>query len=148
LERSVAIGRRVSVDEGVLEEAARSPVARLATAAPKGQIDLVPITFALAGTTVVTAVDHKAKQTRRLQRLANIARDPRVTVLVDHYDDDWSTLWWARLKGLAAVVTEGPRFADAIELLVAKYPRHYSPHPPQGPVIIIDITDVYTWRAS
>ena len=138
----------MSIDDSVLEAAALSPVARLATVAPKGQIDLVPITFALVGTTVVTAVDHKAKRTRRLQRLANIARDPRVTVLVDHYDDDWSTLWWARLKGLAAIVTDGPRFTDAIELLVAKYPRHYGSQPPAGPVIVIDVIDVNTWRAS
>ena len=69
-------------------------------------------------------------------------------MLVDHYDDDWSTLWWARLRGRAVVVDDGPRFADAIARLIAKYPQHYAQQPPQGPVIAVDIIDVHTWRAS
>ena len=135
-------------DDDVLESAARSPVARLATVGVSGDIDLVPITFALAGSLLVTAVDHKPKQSRQLRRLENITRDPRVTVLVDHYDDDWSTLWWARLRGVASVVHDGPVFADAIAQLIAKYPQHYAMEPPQGPVIAVDIIDVRTWRAS
>ncbi|HUP71496.1 MAG TPA: TIGR03668 family PPOX class F420-dependent oxidoreductase [Acidimicrobiales bacterium] len=134
-------------EDKLLAVAARSPVARLATLGAAG-VDLVPITFALTGSTVVTAVDHKPKQTRRLRRLDNIERDPRVTVLIDHYDDDWASLWWVRLRGFARVVDEGPRFATAIEQLVAKYPRHYSRVSPAGPVIEIDVTEVRTWRAS
>ena len=136
-------------DETVLAAAARAPVARLATVAVSGAIDLVPITFALTEMTLVTAVDHKPKRTTRLRRLDNIARDPRVTVLVDHYDnEDWSSLWWARLRGRAVVVGDGPEFDQAIGKLIAKYPQHYREHPPQGPVIVIDIDDVHTWRAS
>ena len=135
------------VEDKLLVAAARSPVARLATIGPSG-VDLVPITFALAGSTIVTAVDHKPKQTRRLRRVENIGRDPRVTVLIDHYDDDWTSLWWVRLRGLARVIDDGPRFAAAVEQLVAKYPRHYAGMAPAGPVIEIDVTDVRTWRAS
>jgi PPOX class probable F420-dependent enzyme len=138
----------MGADDRVLAAAAGAPVARLATVAASGDIDLVPITFAFAGRTLVSAVDHKPKRTTRLQRLDNISRDPRVTVLVDHYADDWSSLWWARLRGLAVVVAEGPRFADAIEQLVAKYPQHYGQNPPQGPAIVIDVIEVRTWRAS
>ena len=79
-------------DDALLALAARSPVARLATIGRSGEVDLVPITFVLAGATIVSAVDHKPKQTRRLRRLDNIAREPRVTVLIDHYDDDWTSL--------------------------------------------------------
>lgn len=135
-------------DATVLAAAARSPVARLATIAVSGEVDLVPITFALEGATIVSAVDHKPKQTRRLRRLDNIAHDPSVTVLIDQYDDDWAALWWVRLRGHAVVVDDGPRFDVAIAQLVAKYPQHYGPMPPQGPVIHIDITDVRSWRAS
>ena len=135
-------------DAAVLAAAARSPVARLATIAASGEVDLVPITFALMGAIIVSAVDHKPKQTRRLRRLDNIERDPRVTVLIDHYDDNWASLWWVRLRGRAVVVDDGPRFDRAIAQLVAKYPQHYGPTPPQGPVIHIDITDVRTWRSS
>ena len=66
----------------------------------RGLIDLVPITFAVVDDdSIVTAVDHKPKRTTRLQRLENIRKNPSVTVLVDHYDDDWSTLWWVRARG-------------------------------------------------
>src|SRR5688500_15454960 len=76
-------------------------VARLATRNPSGEIDLVPVVFALlGGDRLVTAVDQKPKTTRRLQRLADVEHDPRVTVLIDHYDDaDWTALWWVRLHG-------------------------------------------------
>jgi PPOX class probable F420-dependent enzyme len=143
-----AIGRVVQSDDDVLELAARWPVARLATIGESGSIDLVPITFALNGRSLVTAIDHKPKQTRQLRRLDNITRDPRVTVLVDHYDDDWSSLWWARLRGLASIVHGGAEFDDAIARLIAKYPQHYAQQPPQGPVIAVDIIEVRTWRAS
>ena len=135
-------------DDALLAVAARSPVARLATIGASGEVDLVPITFALTASTVVTAVDHKPKTTRQLRRLDNIAREPRVTVLIDHYGDDWASLWWVRLRGLAVVVDDGPRFEGAIVQLVAKYPNHYAPMPPQGPVIHIDITDARIWRSS
>ncbi|MEO8696226.1 MAG: TIGR03668 family PPOX class F420-dependent oxidoreductase [Acidimicrobiales bacterium] len=136
-------------DDKLLAAAARAPVARLATIAASGAVDLVPITFALSGPIIVTAIDHKPKQTRQLRRLDNITRDPRVTVLMDHYDDnEWSALWWVRMRGLATVIEDGPRFASAVAQLVAKYPQHYGRTPPQGPVIEITVTDVRTWSAS
>src|SRR5688500_6795481 len=101
-------------EDEIRAKAARSPIARLATIGSVGAVDLVPITFAWHGSTVVTAVDHKPKRTRRLRRLDNVSRDPRVTVLIDHYSDEWSELWWVRLRGLAVVVDEGPRFNDAV----------------------------------
>lgn len=135
-------------DEEVRAKAAAAPVARLATIGSAGAVDLVPITFAWHATTLVTAVDHKPKRTRELRRLDNIARDSRVTVLIDHYSDDWTELWWLRLRGSAIVIDDGPRFTEAIARLVAKYPRQYGGHPPEGPVIEIDVTDVRVWRAS
>jgi PPOX class probable F420-dependent enzyme len=136
-------------DDKLVRVAARSPVARLATMAASGAVDLVPITCALTGSIIVTAIDHKPKQTRQLRRLDNIVRDPRVTVLVDHYDDnEWSALWGVRMRGLATIVDDGPRFESAIAQLVAKYPQHYRQIPPLGPVIEIAVTDVRSWSAS
>ena len=67
-----------------------------------------PCTFALLGdATIVSAVDHKPKRTTALRRLANIAANPRVALLADHYDDDWEALWWARADGTARVVAPG-----------------------------------------
>lgn len=119
-------------------------MARLATHNPSGTIDLVPITFALVDDTIVTAVDHKPKRTTRLQRLENIRQNPDVTVLVDHYDDDWRTLWWARLRGRAEVhdvASEG-----VLAALSTKY-APYRGHPPAGPTIVVHVTEIATWAA-
>lgn len=78
-------------------------VARLATADGSGAPHLVPIVFALDSDVIHTCVDDKPKSTRRLRRLADIAENPRVCVLVDHYSDDWSQLWWVRIDGIATV---------------------------------------------
>ena len=79
---------------------AAARVARLATVTPDGSPHVVPIVFAVDGDTIYTAVDGKPKRSRQLQRLANIAAHPRVTVLADRYDEDWSQLWWVRADGV------------------------------------------------
>jgi PPOX class probable F420-dependent enzyme len=115
--------------------------ARLATVTPEGAPHLVPIVFALAGDTIHTAVDGKPKRHRALRRLVNIAHEPRVSVLADHYDDDWSTLWWVRADGLATVTTE-----SSPELL-ARYPQ-YATSPPPGPFLRIAVTHWQAWSAT
>jgi len=126
-------------------DVAAAPIARLATYNPAGVIDLVPITFAIVDDdTIVTAVDHKPKRTTQLQRLTNIRKNPNVTVLIDHYDDDWSTLWWVRARGVASVVDEPE--ATLVDALVAKYDQ-YRAHRPSGPTIVINVTDVAAWSA-
>jgi PPOX class probable F420-dependent enzyme len=117
-------------------------VARLATVRPDGSPHLVPVVFALDGSTVVFAVDDKPKVTRELQRLANIRADPRVSVLVDHYDEDWPALWWVRAEGRARVVDAGPALDRAVALLAEKYSQ-YAAGPPPGPAVLIDVE---TWR--
>jgi hypothetical protein len=64
-------------------------------------------------------------------------------MLIDHYEEDWSRLWWVRLRGTARIV-EDPH---AVELLVAKYPQ-YREQPPAGPVIAVTIEERSTWTAS
>ena len=95
-----------------------SRIARLATADAGGIPHVVPIVFAVDADRVYSAVDGKPKRTWALRRLANITVNPNVAVLVDHYADDWSTLWWARADGTARVV--GPDTSEgkyAIALL-------------------------------
>ena len=118
-------------------------VARLATVDPEGRPHVVPICFVLDGDTLYTAVDDKPKRTRALQRLRNVEANPRVEVLVDHYDEDWTRLWWVRLRGTARVVDD----ARALELLAAKYPQ-YAERPPAGPVIAVTVEERTEWRAS
>ena len=120
-----------------------APVARLATVDREGRPHVVPICFVVDGDTLYTAVDEKPKRTRRLRRLQNIEANPRVEVLIDHYEADWSKLWWVRLRGTAQIV-EDPR---AVDLLAAKYVQ-YRERPPAGPVIAIEIEERSEWTSS
>jgi PPOX class probable F420-dependent enzyme len=126
-------------------------VARLATLGSTGHPHLVPITFALLDdATLVTAVDHKPKRTTALRRLDNIAANPRVAVLVDHYEDDWQQLWWARADGLAPVLSpdQDPALREgAVRALCDRYPQ-YVEHPPQGALIVIDVERFSGWSAA
>jgi PPOX class probable F420-dependent enzyme len=130
---------------------ATSTVARLATVGYSGDPHLVPITFALIGeTTLVTAVDHKPKRTTALRRLANIAANPQVSVLVDHYEDDWDRLWWARADGRARVVPAGqePELrATALSALRGRY-RQYLRQPPEGDLIVVEVERFSGWAAT
>lgn len=121
-------------------------VARLATVRPDGGPHLVPITFAVEASRVVTAVDHKPKTTTDLQRLKNIAVNPSVSLLVDHYEEDWSRLWWVRVDGRATIVEAGPDRERAIFLLRDKYPRYFD-HPPHGPAILVALQRWFSWSA-
>jgi PPOX class probable F420-dependent enzyme len=119
-------------------------VARLATVDSTGAPHLVPIVFALAGDLIHSAVDAKPKRHRRLRRLANIAREPRVSVLVDHYDDDWTLLWWVRADGVARVADTS---AEALAALTAKY-QQYRDTPPPGPFLTIEVRRWSAWSAT
>jgi PPOX class probable F420-dependent enzyme len=125
---------------------ASAPVARLATVRADGSPHLVPVCFALADGTIYTAVDHKPKSTSELARLRHIAAEPRVALLADRYDEDWSRLWWVRVDGEAAVVSS-PRERDrALGALADAYPQ-YAARPPQGPVIGVEPRKWRGWRA-
>jgi PPOX class probable F420-dependent enzyme len=105
------------------------------------------VTFVLDGETVYSAVDHKPKTTHRLERLANIRRDPRVTLLVHSYGEDWSTLWWCRMRGRAEVLDEGAAADAGRRLLAGKY-EQYRGRVPAGPVIAVTIEDWAGWSAT
>jgi PPOX class probable F420-dependent enzyme len=104
----------------------------------------VAICFALDGHTLYTAIDEKPKRTRGLQRLQDIEANPRVEVLIDSYDEDWSQLWWVKLRGTAWVVDHDSR---ALELLQTKY-EQYREQPPAGPFVLIQVDQRIEWSAS
>ena len=126
-------------------EAAR--VARLATIDPDGRPNVVPCVFALEGDTVHLVVDRKPKRTARLQRIANLQRDPRATLLIDHYDEDWDALWWIRLRGRARVVDDGPALDRTLTLLRVKYAQ-YEAVALEEIAIRIDVQDWRAWSAT
>jgi PPOX class probable F420-dependent enzyme len=125
----------------------RARVARLATTDPDGRPHLVPIVFAIDGDTLYSVVDRKPKRSPRLRRIENARARPEVTILVDHYEDDWERLWWIRLRGRARILAEGEERDRAIALLTEKYPQ-YRIERPDGPVLAVDVTEIRDWSAA
>src|SRR5918999_68950 len=117
---------------------AAARVARLATVTPEGGLHLVPICFVLDGEELYSAVDEKPKRSRLLQRLENVRVHPELAVLVDHYEEDWSLLWWVRLRGAGRIVKCGREFDRALRLLAQKY-EQYRERQPRGPVLAITV---------
>ena len=107
----------------------------------------MPIVFALDGDTLYSAVDEKPKRSRTLRRMENARVRPGVSVLVDHYEDEWSRLWWVRLRGRARVLDEGAEAERALSLLAGKYGQ-YRERPPGLPVLAIDVDEWRGWSAS
>ncbi|MFI0348978.1 TIGR03668 family PPOX class F420-dependent oxidoreductase [Actinomadura sp. 9N407] len=124
-----------------------APVVRLATADEHGRPHLVAVTFAVRKGTVYTAVDHKPKSTRDLKRLDNIRANPHVSLLADHYEDDWERLWWVRVDGHAHIIEDRAQMAEPVALLAERY-HQYRDHPPEGPVIAIVIDRWTGWAAA
>ena len=114
------------------ERLAAARVGRLATVTAGGRPHVVPVCFALHGGTIYTAVDAKPKSTRALRRLENVRATGRASLLVDHYEEDWSRLWWVRVDGAAEVLDSD----DGIDALAAKY-EQYRAARPAGPLIAI-----------
>jgi PPOX class probable F420-dependent enzyme len=124
---------------------AAARVARLATSTPSGAPHLVPIVFAVVGDMIYTAVDGKPKRSTQLQRLRNVAAEPRVAVLADGYDEDWTRPWWTRADGAARIAADDEA-ASALDALREKYPQ-YAAQPPPGPVLAIDVARWSGWAA-
>ena len=135
---------------GLLESARR---ATLGTLGPDGRARLVPVCYAVetpAGHLVLwIALDAKPKAVpdpRALARVRDIERDPRVSVLVDHWSEDWSSLAWARLEGTAELV-EPPIPGNVVAALLARYPQYATHDLPVRPAIRVTVERVVSWDA-
>lgn len=124
---------------------AQARVARLATVRPDGRPHLVPVVFALDGERLYSIVDAKPKRDLDLVRLRNIAAEPRVSLLVDDYAEDWQALWWVRVDGTAAVVESGRDRDVAIRLLLEKYGQYNEWATPFGPATVVQIERWSSW---
>jgi PPOX class probable F420-dependent enzyme len=123
------------------------PVARLGTADSRGRPHLVVCTFAVDGDTVYTAVDQKPKSGRTLKRLRNVGENPAVTMLADHYSEDWETLWWVRADGRAEILTDRRQMAAPLRLLASRY-WQYREAPPTGPVLAVTVERWTGWTGA
>jgi PPOX class probable F420-dependent enzyme len=127
------------------EQFATARVARMATVATGSRPHVVPVCFALDGEVIHSAVDAKPKRSRDLRRLRNIEANPQVALLADHYEEDWTRLWWARADGVARLYERGePEHARAVELLAARYDQ-YGDSLPEGTAIVIEVERWSGW---
>ena len=128
---------------------AAAQVARLATVTPDGRPHIVPITFAAEGDRIYSIIDSvKPKSSLALARLHNVEANPRVSLLVDEYDDDWQRLWWVRADGKAWTVADGPNREQAIGVLQAKHPQYRDVGLQFGPAMIVDVERWIGWSAE
>ena len=118
----------------------------LATIAPGGRPRLVPVCYASDGGTIVIAVDEKPKRPGELARIRDIRRDPRVTLLVQRYDDAWQQLAWIRVEGEAAIIERGAHRPGALAALRARYPQYAAMRLESLPLIVITPGRVVSWR--
>jgi PPOX class probable F420-dependent enzyme len=129
----------------------RSRVARLATLDETGYPHLVPVCYATDGHAYYSAIDAKPKRVppERLQRVRNIRANPRVALLIDHYEEDWRALGYVLIQGRAELLSEGPERDAARGLLTAKYPQ-YTRMPLADTGLVVKITPerVIAWNAS
>lgn len=130
--------------EEMRSRVAGARVGRLATIDLDGRPNVVPIVFAVEGDTIYTSVDDKPKRSTRLRRLSNIERDPRVTILVDHYEEAWPALWWVRVRGTARVVEPDAERDRALDALRHKY-EQYARVSPGEVVVAVDAEDWSGW---
>jgi PPOX class probable F420-dependent enzyme len=123
------------------------PVARLGTADAQGRPHVVVVTFAVEGDAIYSAVDQKPKSGAYLKRLRNVGENPWVTVLADHYSEDWDRLWWVRADGRAAILADQRQMAAPLRLLASRY-RQYRQAPPTGPVLAVTVERWSGWAAG
>jgi PPOX class probable F420-dependent enzyme len=125
-------------------------VGHLATADVSGAPHVIPVCFAFNGTTIYSVLDQKPKRAAltRLKRVRNIQANPRVSLVVDHYDEDWQRLWYILLTGEAGLLLDGDQQETAIALLRQKYPQYRGMDIDQNPVIKITPIRIIGWSAT
>jgi PPOX class probable F420-dependent enzyme len=124
-------------------------VAHLATADENGQPHVIPICFVFDGKCFYSAIDEKPKRTapRKLKRLRNIEENPRVSLVIDRYDEDWNKLAYVLVFGKARVVVSGVNYRKAVNLLRRKYPQYRTMSIDRLPMILIRPTRTTSWGA-
>lgn len=127
-------------------------VGRLATADSGGQPMVVPICYAFDGHALYSAVDAKPKQIplEKLKRIRNLRENPRVSIVIDEYQEDWTRLRYVIIQGQADLLTEGPQFAHGVDLLLAKYSQYRTLGLPRDRGLMIRVTPsrVSSWQYS
>ena len=140
----------VELSPALVESLAAARIGHLATVSADGVPHVIPVCYALHGAAIYSVLDQKPKRTSltRLRRVRNIQANPRVALVVDHYDEDWGRLWYILITGQADLLLDGEEQSKAIKILRRKY-RQYREMPiDPNPVIKITPTRVVSWDAG
>ncbi|MDQ3407493.1 MAG: TIGR03668 family PPOX class F420-dependent oxidoreductase [Chloroflexota bacterium] len=151
----------VAPDGPPLELLTTARTATLATISTSGVPRLVPVCFAAVadpdaeqGIRVYSPLDEKPKRVSdptSLARVRDIAADPRVSMLLERWSEDWSALAWLRLEGLAVLVepeTCGTEHSAAVTALRERYPQYRGHELETRPLIRITPLRVTDWNAA
>ena len=126
---------------------AHAPVGRLATAGANGVPHVIPVCFALMDNSIYSVLDQKPKRAplNRLRRVRNILANPQVSLVVDHYEENWERLWYILISGTAELMEDGAERPAAIQVLREKYAQYRLMNIDLNPVIKITPLNVVTW---
>jgi PPOX class probable F420-dependent enzyme len=124
-----------------------SRLAHLGIVDDTGSARVLPVTYALSGSALVSAVDHKRKDAApdRLARVRWLRARPRAALTVDHYEEDWARLAWVQALGAVSIL-EAAEAPDALAALIDRYPQ-YRDRVPAGPVLSLTPDRFVWWRA-
>ncbi len=139
----------VQLSEAQARWLTRSPVGRLATASASGAPHVIPVCFAFDGQVIYSVLDQKPKSAPliRLRRVRNIQANPQVSLVVDHYEDDWQRLGYLLITGRAEVLLDGDERVEAVRLLREKYHQYRTMDVDANPVIKIVPDRIIGWGA-
>lgn len=139
-----------SISASVADFISEGRVGRLGTADAAGEPLVVPICYAFDGASLFSAIDAKPKTraAERLGRIRNISANARVSVVIDHYDEDWRALRYVIIQGEARLLTGGVDFSRGADLLIAKYPQYRALGLDREAGLMIQVTPgkVIHWR--
>ena len=125
-------------------------VAHLATADAAGAPHNIPLCFWVDDDNrFYFIIDEKPKRASgaALKRTRNIAVNPRLALVVDHYEEDWSSLAYVLIHGRAVVVEDPDEYLLALRNLRGKYPQYRSMtlNPEKNPIVRVDPERLHSW---
>jgi PPOX class probable F420-dependent enzyme len=125
-------------------------VAHLATADAGGQPLVIPICFVFDGQEFFSPIDEKPKRTspKNLKRLRNLCDNPKVSLIVDRYDNDWRRLSYVLITGQARALFRGRKHTRAVKLLRHKYPQYRRMAIHDRPMIVVVPRKTKVWTNS
>lgn len=141
-------GRDMTLTDRQRQYITTARVARLATADTEGRPHVVPACFTLYESDIVTPLDEKPKHVdqRDLRRVQDIQANGSVSLVIDHYRENWSALGWVQVRGTAHLVASGEAgHAGAIAALREKYDQYERHRLEELPIIRIAVSHVFSW---